>query len=132
MADINIVPLVDVLLVILIIFMVTAPLLYRGMEIQLPAASTNTIKAEQRKVLTIDKDQTISLDDENVGLVQLEDRLVLLRENDPDVSLYLRADQTVPYGVVVQVMDRIKKAGIENLGMVTVALDTVTNREREK
>jgi biopolymer transport protein TolR len=119
MAEINVVPLVDVVLVLLVIFMVTAPMLYRGLDINLPQTATNTIKPEQRVVLTVERDRQIYLDKEHVPLVQLGPRLQTLRLNNPAVSVFLRADRDVPYGTVVQVMDSIKKAGIDKLGMVT-------------
>lgn len=119
LAEINVIPLVDVVLVLLVIFMVTAPMLYRGLDINLPTSASNTIKPEIRAVLTIEKDQRLYLDEEQVSVEQLERKLRLLKEEHADVSLYLRADRDVPYGVVVQVMDGVKKAGIEKLGMVT-------------
>src|SRR3990167_1277465 len=119
MAEINVIPLVDVVLVLLVIFMVTAPMLYRGMDIKLPTSASNTIKPEIRAVLTIEKDQRLYLDKDQVSAVQLERKLKLLKEEHADVSVYLRADRDVPYGVVIQVMDGVKKAGIEKLGMVT-------------
>jgi biopolymer transport protein TolR len=119
MAEINIIPLVDVVLVLLVIFMVTAPMLYRGMDIKLPVSASNTIKPEIRAVLTIEKDQRLYLDKDQVSAIQLEGKLKLLKEEHADVSVYLRADREVPYGVVIQVMDGVKKAGIEKLGMVT-------------
>jgi biopolymer transport protein TolR len=122
MAEINVVPLVDVVLVLLVIFMVTAPMLYRGLDINLPQTSTNTIKPEQRVVLTVERDRRIYLDKELVPLIQLQPRLHTLRSSNPEVSVFLRADRDVPYGTVVQVMDSIKKAGIEKLGMVTEPL----------
>jgi biopolymer transport protein TolR len=106
LAEINVIPLVDVVLVLLVIFMVTAPMLYRGMDINLPTSA-------------IEKDQRLYLDKDPVGVAQLEQKLKLLKRDHPDVSLYLRADRDVPYGVVVQVMDGVKKAGIEKIGMVT-------------
>lgn len=119
MAEINVIPLVDVVLVLLVIFMVTAPMLYRGMDINLPKSATNTIKPEMRAVLTIEKDQRLYLDKDPVGIAQLEEKLKILKHEHADVSLYLRADRGVPYGIVVQVMDGVKKAGIEKIGMVT-------------
>ncbi len=119
LAEINVIPLVDVVLVLLVIFMVTAPMLYRGMDIKLPVSASNTIKPEIRAVLTIEKDQRLYLDKDQVSVAQLERKLHLLKQEHADVSLYLRADRDVPYGVVVQVMDGVKKAGIEKLGMVT-------------
>lgn len=119
LAEINVIPLVDVVLVLLVIFMVTAPMLYRGMDINLPTSASNTIKPEIRAVLSIEKDQRLYLDKDQVSMVQLEQKLRVLKEEHKDVSIYLRADRDVPYGVVVQVMDGVKKAGIEKLGMVT-------------
>ena len=119
LAEINVIPLVDVVLVLLVIFMVTAPMLYRGMDIKLPTSASNTIKPEIRAVLTIEKDQRLYLDKDQVSVAQLERKLRVMKEEHSDVSLYLRADRDVPYGIVVQVMDGVKKAGIEKLGMVT-------------
>lgn len=119
MSEINIIPLVDVMLVLLIVFMITAPLLYRGMDIKLPKAATNSIKPTERKVLTVEKNQAVYLDKEEIGLARLEERLRVLKGNSPDISLYLRADRDVPYGTVVHVMDLIKRAGIVKLGIVT-------------
>ncbi len=119
LAEINVIPLVDVVLVLLVIFMVTAPMLYRGMDIKLPTSASNTIKPEIRAVLAIEKDQRLYLDKDPVSVAQLEHKLRVLKEEHKEVSLYLRADRDVPYGVVIQVMDGVKKAGIEKLGMVT-------------
>ncbi len=119
MAEINVIPLVDVVLVLLVIFMVTAPMLYRGIDINLPKSATNTIKPEMRAVLSIERDQRLYLDKDPVSIVQLERKLRALKDQSSEVSIFLRADREVPYGTVVQVMDSIKKAGIEKLGMVT-------------
>ena len=119
MAEINIIPLVDVVLVLLIIFMVTAPMLYRGMDINLPTSASNTIKPEERIVLTIERDQKIYVDKDPVTVGQLEGKLRLVKARNADVSVYLRADRDVPYGTVVQVMDGVKRSGIDKLGMVT-------------
>ncbi|MEK6684587.1 MAG: biopolymer transporter ExbD [Nitrospirota bacterium] len=119
MSEINVVPLVDVVLVLLVIFMVTAPLLYRGLEIDLPRTTVNTIAPEERVVLTVTKRREIFLDKDAVSMDRLASRLEMLKARSPQVSLYLRADRQVPYGVVVGVMDTVKRAGIERLGMVT-------------
>lgn len=119
MAEINVIPLVDVVLVLLVIFMITAPMLYRGIDIKLPSSASNTIKPEVRMVLTIEKDQKLYLDKDQISVVQLERRLRSAKEQNADVSVFLRADRDVPYGIVVQVMDGVKKAGIEKMGMVT-------------
>jgi biopolymer transport protein TolR len=121
LAEINVVPLVDVVLVLLVIFMVTAPMLHRGLDVKLPTSTSNTIKAEERVVVTIERDQKIFFDKELVGAAQLEGKLRGMKLRNPEIGIYLRADRTVPYGSVVQVMDSVKRAGIEKLGMVTDA-----------
>ncbi|HET8580584.1 MAG TPA: biopolymer transporter ExbD [Nitrospiraceae bacterium] len=119
LAEINVIPLVDVVLVLLVIFMVTAPMLYRGLDIKLPTSSSNTIRPEERIVLTIERDQKLYLDKDPVNVAQLERRLRAMKERNAEVSVYLRADHEVPYGTVIQVMDGVKRSGIEKLGMVT-------------
>jgi len=119
LCEINVVPLVDVVLVLLIIFMVTAPLLYRGIDIDLPRSSVNTIKPEERVVLTVGRDRALFVDKERVAFAKLGDVLHRLARTRPDVTLYLRADREVPYGAVIEVMDAIKQAGIDRLGMIT-------------
>jgi biopolymer transport protein TolR len=119
LSEMNVIPLVDVVLVLLVIFMVTAPMLYRGMDIQLPTSTTNTIKPEERIVLTIERDRRLYLDKDPVSVVDLEARLRASKQRNAEVAVYLRADRDVPYGTVVQVMDGVKRSGIEKLGMVT-------------
>jgi biopolymer transport protein TolR len=119
LAEINVIPLVDVVLVLLVIFMVTAPMLYRGMDLTLPTSTSNTIKPEERIVLTIERDQRVYVDKDPVPVGQLELRLKEIKQRSAEVALYLRADRDVPYGTVIQVMDGVKRAGIEKLGMVT-------------
>jgi biopolymer transport protein TolR len=128
MSEINVVPMVDVVLVLLVIFMVTAPLLYRGLDIDLPRTSTNTIAPEERAVLTVNKRREVFLDKDAVSLERLDSALNALKLRSPRVTLYLRADRQVPYGVVVAVMDAVKRAGIERLGMVT---EPVPRSERD-
>jgi len=128
LAEINVIPLVDVVLVLLVIFMVTAPMLYRGMDITLSA--TNTIKPEQRVVLTVERDRRVFIDKDPVPLGLLQPRLEALHHKNPRVAVFLRADQAVPYGTVVQVMDSVKKAGIAKLGMVTDPLSPHEERIR--
>jgi len=119
MAEINIIPLVDVVLVLLVIFMVTAPMLYRGMDITLPQSASNTIKPEERVMVTVERDRQVYVDKTLIPLAQFPQKMNEVRRKNPDVSVFLRADQDVPYGTVVQVMDGIKQAGIVKLGMVT-------------
>ena len=119
LAEINVIPLVDVVLVLLVIFMVTAPMLHRGLDINLPTTAANNIKAEERLVVTIQKDRSLSLGNDPISLVALRSKLQEAKTSNPLISVYLRADQTVPYGTVVQIMDEVKGAKIERLGMVT-------------
>src|SRR5207244_5859585 len=111
LAEINVIPLVDVVLVLLVIFMVTAPMLYRGMDITLPQSATNTIKPEQRVVLTVERDRRVYIDKDSVPLGLLQTRLDALRRKDPGASVVLRADQSVPPGPGGRGVDRGKKAG---------------------
>jgi biopolymer transport protein TolR len=119
LSEINVIPLVDVVLVLLVIFMVTAPMLHRGLDINLPTSAANNIKAEERLVVTIQKDHSLSLGNDPISLVDLRLKLQEAKTSNPLISVYLRAEQTVPYGTVVQIMDEVKGAKIERLGMVT-------------
>ena len=119
MSEINVVPLVDVVLVLLIIFMITAPLLYRGIDINLPRSAANTIKPDERVVVSVTKDRKIYVDKDEVAVDHLESTLKRFHDRNPDVTIYLRADRSIAYGIVVQIMDAVKKVGIDKLGMVT-------------
>ncbi len=119
LSEINVVPLVDVVLVLLVIFMVTAPMLHRGIDIALPRSHANTIDPDERLVITIDPDERLSLGKDRVTSLHLRKRLRQAAALNPAVSVYLRADRRVPYGRIVQVMDEVKMAGIERLGMIT-------------
>ena len=119
MAEINIIPLVDVTLVLLLIFMLTAPLMYRGIDVNLPKTSGKPTAVEERLVMTLSKDQAIYINDKLVPLASLEQALRDLFKNRQDKTLYLRADQALQYGFVVETMDRVRRSGIEKLGMVT-------------
>ena len=119
LSEINVIPLVDVVLVLLVIFMVTAPMLHRGLDINLPTSAANNIKAEERLVVTIQKDHSLSLGNDPISLIDLRAKLQAAKTSNPLISVYLRADQSVPYGTVVKIMDEVKGAKIERLGMVT-------------
>jgi biopolymer transport protein ExbD/biopolymer transport protein TolR len=123
LAEINVTPLVDVVLVLLIIFMITAPVLQSGIEVSVP--KTRTIKeiTQQRLVLTIDRHQNVFLGDELVNIHELAERLHQ-KSADPDHQvIYLRADVDVPFGAFANVMDAVKQAGITNISIVTQPLE---------
>ena len=120
MADINVTPLVDVMLVLMIIFMVTAPLIQRGVDVDLPPANAQPMPADEDvSVLSITKDQKVFLGEAEIPFEELEAKIRLNQKLQKDKELYLHADRNLPYGVVVDVMATLKNAGIENLGMVT-------------
>lgn len=118
-ADINVTPFVDVMLVLLIIFMVTAPLLTQGVEVDLPTTQTVETLPEDSQdiILTVKKDGSVLIDEYEVPLSELDTHLQKLAKQKEKL-LYLRADKSVPYGMVVQVMSAVKKAGISKLGVV--------------
>ncbi len=124
MSDINIVPLVDVMLVLLIIFMVTAPMLTQGVDVNLPQANAKALRSEEeRLVVTVDANSRIFVGKQPMKFNQLSSALQAIVERRVDRQVYFRADRTVPYGFVVKVIAEIRNAGIEKLGMVTEPLE---------
>jgi biopolymer transport protein TolR len=119
LAEINIIPLVDVVLVLLLIFMLTAPMMYRGIDVNLPRASSKPTAVEERMVLTVTKERALYLNDRRVPPAGLESQLREAFRGRTDRTLYLKADAGLAYGVVVETMDQVRRAGIERLGMVT-------------
>lgn len=120
MADINVTPFVDVMLVLLIIFMVTAPMMVQGINVALPEAAAGAIDTkEESLLLSIDKEGSVYINDVKIELDFLQQKLGKILENRKSRDVYLSADRAVPYGVVVSVMAEIKNAGVEKLGMVT-------------
>ncbi len=117
MSEINVTPLVDVMLVLLIIFMVTAPLLQQGIDVNLPKAKGKDMPPEERVALVIRRDMKIYMNDIPVSVPDMRRKLEAISKMNP--SVFLKADKDVPYGFVVEVMGEIKEAGIEKLGMVT-------------
>ena len=119
-AEINVTPLVDVMLVLLIIFMVTAPMMTQGLEVELPETTAKSLRQEEEPlVVTLSKEGAISLGKITVSNVQLRDQLSAMGEEEKKRPIYLHADKNVPYGDVVTIMADIKQAGFEKLGMVT-------------
>jgi biopolymer transport protein TolR len=117
LSEINVTPFVDVMLVLLIIFMVTAPLLQQGIDINLPQARGKDLSPAERIIITIKKDGTIYVDKQLTRVQDLRD--LFATKTDRDV--FLKADKDIPYGLVVEVMGELREVGIEKLGMVTEA-----------
>jgi biopolymer transport protein TolR len=127
LSDINMVPFIDVVLVLLIIFMITAPILQSGIDVDVP--KTHTVKeiTQQRLVVTVDKNQLIYLGNDPVNIHQLADKIKKQAKRQNDV-VYLRADETVPFGVFCTVIDTLRVSGISNISIVT---QPVTDRNRQ-
>jgi biopolymer transport protein ExbD/biopolymer transport protein TolR len=126
LAEINITPLVDVVLVLLIIFMLTAPILQSGIEVDVP--KTHTVKeiTEERLVITIDKSQRVFLGNDPININQIAEKLRQKVRDPEHQSIFLRADQNVPFGAFATVMDSVKQAGITNVSIVTQPLQENT------
>ncbi len=117
LSEINVTPFVDVMLVLLVIFMVTAPLLQQGIDVNLPKAKGKDLPPEERITLVVKKNKSIYMNDNPVSLSEMSKKLKSISKLNPNV--FLKADKDVPYGFVVEVMGEIKEAGIEKLGMIT-------------
>jgi len=117
LSEINVTPFVDVMLVLLVIFMVTAPLMQQGVDVNLPRAKGKDLPPDERISLVIKRDRTIYMNDTPVTIPSMKQKLESISKLNPNV--FLKADKDVPYGLVVEVMGEIKEAGIEKLGMVT-------------
>jgi len=119
-SQINVTPLVDVMLVLLVIFMVTAPIIQQGVQVNLPQAKAGAIEGtEEFLVVSIAKSGKIYLNDNEMTLTELGKKLAAIKKVQADKQVYLRADQDVRYGVVMRTIAQIKQSGIERLGMVT-------------
>ena len=124
LAEINITPLVDVVLVLLVIFMITEPVLQSGIEVNVPKTRTVKQITEQRLFVTIDHNQNVYLNDEPVNLHDLPARLHQAGVDPAHQSIYLRSDETVPFGAFASVMDAVKQSGITNVSIVTQPVAT--------
>lgn len=124
LAEINVTPFVDVVLVLLIIFMLTAPILQSGIEVDLP--KTRTVKAisEEKVVVTVDKKQTVYVGNDPVNIHRLGSAVLDRMSGDKNSPVYLRCDQAVPFGAFAKVIDSLKQAGITNINIVTEPLNT--------
>jgi biopolymer transport protein TolR len=117
LSEINVTPFVDVMLVLLVIFMVTAPLMQQGVDVNLPQAKGKDLPPEERISIIIKRDRTIYMNDTPVPMPVMKQKLEAISKMNPNI--FLKADKDVPYGLVVEVMGEIKEAGIEKLGMIT-------------
>ena len=119
-SQINVVPLVDVMLVLLVIFMVTAPILQQGVQVDLPQAKAGALSGEEEQlVVTVDKQGKVFLNDAAIDMDELAAKLTAITRIRPEKQVFLRADRTVPYGEVVRVMAAVRGAGVQSLGMIT-------------
>jgi biopolymer transport protein TolR len=135
MSEINVTPFVDVMLVLLIIFMVTAPMMIQGLDVDLPQASAKPLESEKEHlVITVNKEQQIFINDFQVSIESLRDKLTKILQGRDDRDVYLKADKGIPYGTVVQVMAEIKGAGVEQLGMITepAIIDKIRESQKTK
>jgi biopolymer transport protein TolR len=118
MGEINVTPMVDVVLVLLLVFMVTAPMMSRGIDVRLPVANQPQIPPQDRITVSVNAEGRIYVSDQPVNIALLEDRLRGLTSGSPDPVVYLRADESLRYSVVIRVVDHIKRAGIDIIGFV--------------
>ncbi|HOJ71745.1 MAG TPA: biopolymer transporter ExbD [Syntrophorhabdaceae bacterium] len=120
LSEINIIPLVDVMLVLLIIFMITAPMMQHGMNIDIPRLTTKPLPAkDEPQILSITKERQIILNEKKLDFKDLKPAVQFLFANKPVKEIYLRADKEVPYGFVVTCMGLIREAGVEKINIVT-------------
>ena len=124
LAEINITPLVDVVLVLLVIFMITEPVLQSGIEVNVPKTRTVQEITEQRMVVTIDRDQRVYLNDQPINVHDLPQALHKPGVDPTHQAIYLRSDERVPFGAFASVMDAVKQSGITNVSIVTQPVET--------
>lgn len=130
MSEINVTPFVDVMLVLLIIFMVTAPMMTQGINVSLPEAKADALKSDKEQlVISIDKESQIYINDFPILLDDLKTKMNKILETRSSREVFLKADKVIPYGLVVRVMSEIKAAGVEKMGMIT---DPLTEKDSAK
>ena len=134
LSEINITPMVDVMLVLLIIFMVTAPLIQQGVKVNLPETKAAPVEASDKKlVISIEVSKRVFIGEAEVKLEEIEEKLKANQKAQTDKEIYLHADRDLPYGIVVEVMAAAQRAGITNVGMITDPVGTGrSQKEKEK
>ena len=135
MSDINVTPFVDVMLVLLIIFMVTAPMMMQGMDVALPEATAEPLESEKEHlIITLNTQNEVFINDFKVSVDGLGEKLQNILQGRAEREVFLKADKTITWGIVAQVMAEIKGAGVEKLGMVTEPekFDKESNKPRSK
>ncbi len=135
MSDINVTPFVDVMLVLLIIFMVTAPMMMQGMDVSLPEATAEPLESEKEHlIITLNTQNEVFINDFKVTVEGLGEKLLKIMEGRAEREVFLKADKDISWGTVAQVMAEIKAAGVEKLGMVTEpeAFEKETKKSKSK
>jgi biopolymer transport protein TolR len=131
LSEINVTPFVDVMLVLLIIFMVTAPMMTQGVDVSLPEATSEALPSETEQLMvSVDNQERVFINDVQVSVDELNDKLRRILSGRDDRQVYLKADKDISYGTVVRIMSEIKLAGVEKLGMVT--LPPTDNKSNKK
>jgi biopolymer transport protein TolR len=130
LADINVTPFVDVMLVLLIIFMVTAPMMMQGVDVALPEATSEPLTVEEQQlIVSIDGQGGVFINDVAVSVEELNQKLKKILAGRTDRDVYMKADKDIAYGAVVRVMSEIQEAGIKNLGMITIPVSEENKRQ---
>ncbi len=133
MSDINVTPFVDVMLVLLVIFMVTAPMMMQGVEVDLPETTSQPLASKKENlIISINNKNQVFINDFQVTLDFLQEKLKKILEGRENREVYLRADKEISYGFVVRIMSELKGAGVENLGMVTEPIRHKKKDKRQK
>lgn len=128
LSEINVTPLVDVMLVLLIVFMISAPLMQQGIQVDLPKANAPTMnEIPDQMVLVVDKAKRVLLNGNVVADGALRGRLTAIAKAKPEIQIFIQADQAIPYGFVAQVMAEVKQSGITRVGLVTEPADSATH-----
>ncbi|MEO5354840.1 MAG: protein TolR [Magnetococcus sp. XQGC-1] len=120
MSDINVTPMVDIMLVLLVIFMVTAPLLTQGVEVNLPAASASPLQSKQEPlIITVNQDGLTYIEKNLQSSTQLIEKVRAIRKSNPELPIFVRGDRKTAYGAVMLVMAQLQQAGVDRIGLVT-------------